>query len=118
MYGKLKDGQIIPAPKNFVTSSGNLIFNFDSKPALLIANGYKEIINEEPQYNQSKQEIIFSHYEEQEDTIVAIYNVIDKPLTQEELINSLQSENEELKEQINNICEVLDCVLFELGGDL
>ena len=80
MYGKLVNGELILAPTNH-----RGIINYNLYPERMVEDGYKEVINTEipddglDKYNEEGELIeqatksYTSHYEEQEDKIVKVW---------------------------------------------
>lgn len=100
-FGKLKNGVLQYAPKNYISPNGNIIVNFDKNEELLRKYGYKRIINEKPDYNKETEYIIVSGYEETEDSIIINYEIKEIVITK-----SIEEKMEELKE-VNNIQDIL-----------
>jgi hypothetical protein len=74
-YGKLQNGAIIYAPKNFILEDGSTILNFDINEKALLENGYKSIEDEgRPEYNPNFQTVT-STWEEKESSLVHVYEV-------------------------------------------
>lgn len=84
MYGKLKDGAIIYAPKNYVTSEGKMIFNFNTDIALMQEYGFKDVINIMPSYDVETQVIRHTGFVETDTTITYQYVVEGRVLTVDE----------------------------------
>lgn len=79
MYGKLIDGVLNLAPKNYI-KDGKTICNFDKSITLLTREGYKEIILTEPDYDKSTHVCTVSGYEDRGDYIKCIYILKEKEL--------------------------------------
>ena len=100
-FGKLKNGVLQYAPKNYKNSNGNIIVNFNKNEELLRNAGYKKIINDIPSYNEETEYIVISGYEETEDMITVKYEI--KEIV---IVKSVEEKMEELKEE-NNIQNIL-----------
>lgn len=100
-FGKLKNGVLQYAPKNYKNSNGNIIVNFNKNEELLRNSGYKRIINEKPDYNKETEYLAIIGYEETEDNIIINYEIKEIVITK-----SLEEKMEELKE-VNNIQDIL-----------
>ena len=88
MYGKLIDGVIKYAPTNYLTENGKMIFNFNTNIAVMLENGFKEIINDVPSYDANTQVVTRDSYTEGDTTITVNYVVTAKPLTKEEQLEN------------------------------
>lgn len=98
MYGKLINGEIQYAPKDYILGNGKILFNFDSDVALLKKYKYKLIEDEKPDYNKNTQFLVIDSCVENDNTIIINYAIKDNdiPKTSEELlqlkIDDLQNE--------------------------
>ena len=89
MYGKLINGILEYAPKVFTTSNG-VIVNFNSDRAKMLEFGYKEVVEEQVEYN-TIDEYLEPTYEETEDKIIVTYTVRTIDITEDKLYKIQQS---------------------------
>lgn len=74
MYAKLKeDGQLEIAPLNYIDENSNLYLNFNNNKELLNTYGFKEVIENIPDYNKDIETLILSSYKEVDDHIEPVY---------------------------------------------
>ena len=90
MYGKLIDGRLVYAPKNYLTDDNRMIFNFNNNVELMKNNGFKEVEDIVPSYDATTHYVIKVGYNEGEDKIVVNYEVLEKELTYAEKLTSQQ----------------------------
>ena len=90
MYGKLIDGKLVYAPKNYLTDDNRMIFNFNNNVELMKNNGFKEVEDIVPSYDATTHYVIKVGYDEGEDKIVVNYEVLEKELTYAEKLTSQQ----------------------------
>ena len=90
MYGKLIDGKLVYAPKNYLTDDNRMIFNFNNNVELMKNNGFKEVEDIVPSYDATTHYVIKVGYDEGEDKIVVNYEVLEKELTYAEKLMSQQ----------------------------
>ena len=90
MYGKLIDGKLVYAPKNYLTDDNRMIFNFNNNVELMKNNGFKEVEDIVPSYDATTHYVIKVGYDEGEDKIVVNYEVLKKELTYAEKLTSQQ----------------------------
>lgn len=108
MYGKLENGKLIHAPVNYLTTEGNLIFNFNTNVELMKANGFKEVIDTIPEHDSNTHYVTFKEYVDNGISIVVIYNIIEKAPAPP----SPEDEIALLKLQIETMQEAIDFMLF------
>ena len=90
MYGKLIDGKLVYAPKNYLTDDNRMIFNFNNNVELMKNNGFKEVEDIVPSYDATTHYVIKVGYDEGEDKIIVNYEVLKKELTYAEKLTSQQ----------------------------
>ena len=90
MYGKLIDGKLVYAPKNYLTDDNRMIFNFNNNVELMKNNGFKEVEDIVPSYDATTHYVIKVGYNEGEDKIVVNYEILEKELTYAEKLMSQQ----------------------------
>ena len=90
MYGKLIDGKLVYAPKNYLTDDNRMIFNFNNNVEFMKNNGFKEVEDIVPSYDATTHYVIKVGYDEGEDKIVVNYEVLEKELTYAEKLTSQQ----------------------------
>jgi hypothetical protein len=117
MYAKLINGALEYAPANYKLSDGRVIVGFNKNVALMTRYGFKEVIDNEPEYDNLKEYLIITGYTEQETTITVVYAVkqmdrIEEVLTTEDKINQLKQVDTEHELAIAEIMQLI------LGGNL
>ena len=75
MFGKLVDDKLEYAPKDLVMASGMVIFDYYSDIERLIIDGYKEVIDVRPTYDETTQYVELKGYAEGVATIEILYEV-------------------------------------------
>ena len=106
IYGKLSNGILSYAPKDYITENQVVIENFNIKEDLLMEFGYKMVIDEKPNYDKESQFLTLKGYIETDKYIECQYDVNDKPkaeLTTEEQIRDLKNEIEMLNEAMQEL---------------
>lgn len=104
MYAKLENNKLTYAPKNYKTST-HLILNFNKNISLMEKYGFKEVVDNKPEYNVETQYLHISGYTEDKTHIFVKYVVrsieptIQEP-TLEDRISELEKVIEEQKEFI------------------
>lgn len=105
MYGKLINGELFPAPKDFIDGNGKVILDFDTNIEALTQHGYKQIVRDIPEYDSNTQYLALAGYEESVDKITVNYLVM----------NNTQEPGEKLKEKIKELEDeskfLKDCLL-------
>ena len=115
LFAKLINGELEIAPHHY-QDDDTYIMNFDECEELMIQYGYKPVIGECPDYNNSQE--IHITYREEKECIKRIYELIEKANPQfevnsidleekieDEKYEELIKENEELKNRINTLEE-------------
>lgn len=95
-YGILINNELEYAQSRYTTDEGQLIVNFDKNIEVMVQHGFKIVVDEKPEYNKDLQSISIVGYEETDDSITIIYEVLDTPEpkatpTLEERVISLES---------------------------
>ena len=95
-YGILINNELEYAQSRYTTDEGQLIVNFDKNIEVMVQHGFKIVVDEKPEYNKDLQSLSIVGYEETDDSITIIYEVLDTPEpkptpTLEERIISLES---------------------------
>jgi hypothetical protein len=80
MYGKIIDGVLEYAPKNFSLPNGQMIINFNRNENIMKKYGYKELVNQIPAYEPDTQDVYISKYVENDNNIIIVYEVCDIPV--------------------------------------
>lgn len=107
MYGKIVDGKLQYAPKNYVDSNGVMTLNFDSNIEKMTEEGYKEVINNVPKYDELTHKVVKDMATEINGKINVVYKVVEKELTDVEKI-------ELLTRNISALASTVDFLLFNL----
>ena len=107
MYGKLIDGKLVYAPDKYVDADGNLTLNFCDNVTKMIEEGYKEITDSIPVYNDSIQKLELDRCIEVNGKIIRQFKAVDKDLTDKEEIQII-------KDRLSELSDVLDFLLFNL----
>lgn len=105
-YAKLNSGVLNYAPKDYITDDMRVIVDFNTNQEMLMEYGYKQVIDNKPEYNIDTQCLVINGYSENDTTITIEYGIIDttpEP-TIEEKIDSLQI-------ALNNITKQMDDIL-------
>ena len=106
LYGKLINGVLKYAPKDYITTDQVVIENFNKNEKLLLDYGYKTVIDEKPNYNKDTQYLTLKCYAESDAYIICEYDVndipVEKPSTEEEIEN-LKVEIEILNEAVQEL---------------
>ena len=99
MYGKIINGKLIFAPMNYKTSDGVLITNFNTNEDLMKRYGFKKINGVEPEYDEERECLIISSFEELDTEIKVAYEVKgigalldNNNMTKDELIETMRKE--------------------------
>ncbi len=95
-YGILINNGLEYAPNRYTTDEGQLIVNFDKNIEVMEQHGFKIVVDEKPEYNKDLQSLSIVGYEETDDSITIIYEVLNTPEpkptpTLEERVISLES---------------------------
>lgn len=95
-YGILINNELEYAQSRYTTDEGQLIVNFDKNIEVMVQHGFKIVVDEKPEYNKDSQSLSIVGYEETDDIITIIYEVLNTPEpkptpTLEERVISLES---------------------------
>ena len=95
-YGILINNELEYAQSRYTTDEGQLIVNFDKNIEVMVQHGFKIVVDEKPEYNKDLQSLSVIGYEETDDSITIIYEVLNTPEpkptpTLEERVISLES---------------------------
>ena len=95
-YGILINNELEYAQSRYTTDEGQLIVNFDKNIEVMVQHGFKIVVDEKPEYNKDLQSLSIVGYEETDDIITIIYEVLNTPEpkptpTLEERVISLES---------------------------
>lgn len=85
MYAKLVNGALEYAPANYKLSDGRTIVGFNKSVVLMTRYGFKEVIDEQPSYNQETEYLVITGYTEQDTTITIVYAIKQMDLVEQEL---------------------------------
>ena len=107
MYGKIVDGKLQYAPKNYVDSNGVMTLNFDSNIEKMTEEGYKEVINSVPKYDELTHKVVKDMVTEINGKINVVYKIVEKELTDAEKI-------ELLTRNISALASTVDFLLLNL----
>lgn len=107
MYGKIVDGKLQYAPKNYVDSNGVMTLNFDSNIEKMTEEGYKEVINSVPKYDELTHKVVKDMVTEINGKINVVYKIVEKELTDVEKI-------ELLTRNISALASTVDFLLLNL----
>ena len=108
MYAKLNNGVLEYAPQNYKLNDGRTIVGFNKSVALMTRYGFKEVIDEKPNYNQETEYLVIIGYTEQDTTITIVYAVKQMDLVEQELTI------DEKIEQLKNVDTEHELALAEL----
>ena len=95
-YGILINNELEYAQSRYTTDEGQLIVNFDKNIEVMAQHGFKIVVDEKPEYNKDLQSLSIVGYEETDDSIIIVYEVLNTPEpkptpTLEERVISLES---------------------------
>ena len=95
-YGILINNELEYAQSRYTTGEGQLIVNFDKNIEVMAQHGFKIVVDEKPEYDKDLQSLSVVGYEETDDSITIIYEVLNTPEpkatpTLEERVISLES---------------------------
>lgn len=95
-YGILINNELEYAQSRYTTDEGQLIVNFDKNIEVMAQHGFKIVVDEKPEYNKDLQSLSVIGYEETDDSITIVYEVLNTPEpkptpTLEERVISLES---------------------------
>ena len=95
-YGILINNELEYAQSRYTTDEGQLIVNFDKNTEVMAQHGFKIVVDEKPEYNKDLQSLSIVGYEETDDSITIVYEVLNTPEpkptpTLEERVISLES---------------------------
>lgn len=95
-YGILINNELEYAQSRYTTDEGQLIVNFDKNIEVMVQHGFKIVVDEKPEYDKDLQSLSVVGYEETDDSITIIYEVLNTPEpkptpTLEERVVSLES---------------------------
>lgn len=95
-YGILINNELEYAQNRYTTDEGQLIVNFDKNIEVMARHGFKIVVDEKPEYNKDLQSLSIVGYEETDDSITIVYEVLNTPEpkptpTLEERVISLES---------------------------
>ena len=95
-YGILINNELEYAQSRYTTDEGQLIVNFDKNVEVMVQHGFKIVVDEKPEYNKDLQSLSIVGYEETDDSITIVYEVLNTPEpkptpTLEERVVSLES---------------------------
>ena len=108
MYAKLNNGVLEYAPQNYKLNDGRTIVGFNKSIALMTRYGFKEVIDEKPNYNKETEYLIITGYTEQDATITIVYSIKQMDLVEQELTI------DEKIEQLKNVDTEHELALAEL----
>ena len=108
MFGRLVNGKLQIATRQFKTEEGKMILNFNKSENKMKEFGFKEVIDIRPVFDSETQFLNVLKYNETEDTIEIIYQVVDKP--EEPVVEPTPEEAQilELKEHINSLEAIIN----------
>ena len=119
MFGKLIDGELIYAPKNYTKEDGTVIINFNESELFMKMEGFKRVFENTPAFNAATQEIKIARYEETSDNIIIHYQVIDLPTEPNPLearIATLEEEIEITNAALQDL--IVSTMMLDEGGEV
>lgn len=78
-YGILINNELEYAQSRYTTDEGQLIVNFDKNIEVMVQHGFKIVVDEKPEYDKDLQSLSIVGYEETDDSITIIYEVLNMP---------------------------------------
>lgn len=97
MYGTIKDGQLITAPR--VVTIGNSVISNPTEEQI-IQLGYKEVRQTEQPQDAPEGQMYISSHEDKGSYIEQVWTLTEKPRTVEDDVKDLQDQNQMLTECI------------------
>ena len=122
-YGILINNELEYAQNRYTTDEGQLIVNFDKNIEVMVQHGFKIVVDEKPEYNKDLQSLSIVGYEETDDSITIVYEVLNTPEpkptpTLEERVISLESNSLDIVattwDMDYRVCEI-ECALEDSG---
>jgi hypothetical protein len=110
MFGRLINGKLQLAPKHFRMDNGGLILNFNNSEERMKEFGFKEVIDIRPAFDKNTQFLNMVEYKETEESITLVYEVLEKPVEEEPVVEPTPEEVQilELKERINSLEAIIN----------
>jgi hypothetical protein len=110
VFGRLNNGKLQIAPKHFRMDNGGLILNFNNSEERMKEFGFKEVIDIRPAFDKSTQLLNMVEYKETEESITLVYEVLEKPVEEEPVVEPTPEEAQilELKERINSLEAIIN----------
>jgi hypothetical protein len=109
MFGRLINGKLQFATRHFKTDDGKLILNFNKSINKMKSFGFKEVIDIRPAFDKDTQLVNMVGYNETEDAIEILYEVVDKPIEEEVVVPTPEEvQISELKERINSLESIIN----------
>jgi hypothetical protein len=110
MFGRLNNGKLQLAPKHFRMDNGGLILNFNNSEERMKEFGFKEVIDIRPAFDKNTQFLNMVEYKETEESITLVYEVLEKPVEEEPVVEPTPEEAQilELKERINSLEAIIN----------
>jgi hypothetical protein len=105
MFGRLVNGKLQIATRQFKTEEGIMILNFNKSENKMKEFGFKEVIDIRPVFDSETQFLNVLKYNETEDAIEIIYQVVDKPVAEP---TPEEAQISELKERINSLEAIIN----------
>lgn len=87
MYGKLIDGEIIPAPEEMILEDGTIIKNFNRNISKMVEYGFKPVVDTKPGYDVHTQYCNFVGYADTGAYVRYRWEVIDIEFSEAEIQN-------------------------------
>lgn len=111
-YAILENGALKFAPLNYINENGELIVNFTNSITLMKKYGYKPVVYNPPEYDETKQVAVITGYEidEVNDCINALYglaDIVDDSQSIENRVKSIENRVTTLEEAYSYQQELL-----------
>lgn len=94
-FAILKNGMLEYAPVNYVLPDGRIITNFNKSETMMRKYGFKEVIDNQPQYDDVTEYLLIDSYTENEASITVNYIIKQMDLT--DIDKSIEAKVVELK---------------------
>lgn len=115
MYGKIENGKLIYAPKDYILDDGRVINNFNNSTFFMKMFGFKLVIDNPPEVGEN-QYCVVSGYEDNGENITIKYEIkemeeVPEPITPpsvEERLTKIEKDIDDIKILKSNMLTILE----------